>query len=148
MALVNYYELLNVEQNSDLNTIKKAFRKAIIPCHPDNDASPEAQERFNALIEGFDILSNKEKRKAYDQMLKESKTNATPVLQPKQEEQYEGWQKEAKKKSKRYSEFGIEELLLLDLFLVSDDLFDGLLSGAGDLIDGLAEGLGDVFDLF
>ncbi|MEM9679272.1 MAG: J domain-containing protein [Bacteroidota bacterium] len=148
MALINYYELLGVEETADLNTIKKAFREAIVPCHPENDPSSEAAERFNTLIEGFDILSDNEKRKAYDKMLHAPKVNTTLVLQPQQEEQYQEWQKEAKTKSKRYSGFGLDEFLLLDLLLVSDDLIEGLLSGAGDLFDGLSDGLGDVFDLF
>jgi len=140
--ITNYYTLLNIDQSADLETIKKAFRKEIALYHPDNNLSPESRERFELLVEGFDILSNKEKRRNYDALLKYEATNKPIVIEQKQ--QYEEWQKEAKKKSKSYEGIRLEELLLLDIFVLNGDFLDGLLSGA----DGIFDGLGDIFDLF
>ena len=140
--ITNYYTLLNIDQSADLETIKKAFRKEIALYHPDNNSSPEARERFELLVEGFDILSNEEKRRNYDALLKHEATNKPIVIEQKQ--QYEEWQKEAKKKSKSYEGIGLEELLLLDIFVLNGDFLDGLLSGA----DGIFDGLGDIFDIF
>ena len=51
---------LGEDDNSGLSseTIKKAFRKEIAIYHPDNNASTEAREKFEQLVEAFDILSN------------------------------------------------------------------------------------------
>lgn len=141
MALVNYYDLLNIDSKADLDAIKKAFRIEIAKCHPDNDTSPEAAERFNLLVEAFDILSDKEKRSTYDKMLN-TETGLATIPQQKEEE-YKEWQKEAKKKSKTYRDTTLEDLLLLDIFL-GGDILGSIFSGADDLFDGI----GDVFDLF
>ncbi|MEO1029939.1 MAG: DnaJ domain-containing protein [Bacteroidota bacterium] len=140
--ITNYYTLLNIDQSADLETIKKAFRKEIAIYHPDNNASPEAREKFEQLVEAFDILSNEDKRREYDQMLKHQATNKPVIIE--QEQQYEDWQKEAKKKSKKYEGIGLEELLLIDIFVLNGDFLDGLFSGADDILDGI----GDIFDFF
>ncbi len=141
MAPINYYKLLNVDPKADLDTIKKAFRTEIAKYHPDKDSSAEAAERFNQLVEAFDILSDKEKRRTYDKMLN---TETGLVTMPQQKEkEYKEWKKEAKKKSKTYRDTTLEDLLLLDIFL-GGDILGGIFSGADDLLDGI----GDVFDLF
>ena len=137
--IIDYYQLLNIEKTADLNTIKKAFRREIALYHPDKNDSPGAKERFEQLIEAFDILSDDSKRKDYDQLL-EARKNLTPVL-VEQEEAYEEWQKEARKKSKKYRDFGLDDLLLLEIFVLDGSILEGL-------VDGLTDGLGDIFDLF
>ena len=140
--ITNYYTLLNIEPSSDLETIKKAFRKEIAAHHPDNNSSPEAADKFRQLVEAFDILSNDEKRREYDKMLAYEATNKPVVIEQKQ--QYEEWQEEAKTKSKKYSDYALEDLLLLEMFIIDADLLDGLFSGAEDLLDGI----GDILDIF
>ena len=141
----NYYTILNIDSNSSLNTIKKAFRKEIALYHPDKNKSPEASDKFDDLVEAFDILSVKNKREAYDRMLHITLNNKPVIIEKnekeEQEYQYKEWQKEAKSKSKKYKSSTLEDLLLLDLFFVSGDLFDEIFDGVGDV-------LGDVFDLF
>ncbi len=134
--------LLNIDQSANLETIKKAFRKEIAMYHPDNNASPEAREKFEQLVEAFDILSNEDKRREYDTILNHEATNKPVIIEQKQE--YEDWQKEAKKKSKKYEGIGLEELLLLDIFVLNGDFLDGLFAGTDQLFDGI----GDIFDLF
>ncbi len=146
MELVNYYKLLKVEQSADLNEIKKAFRREIALYHPDKNKSEGARSHFNVLVEGFDILSNPEKRKAYDDMLSFSANNKPVVIEQKKEEQYTEWKKEAKKKSDTYWSTDLAELLVLDLFL--DVGLSGLLSGTDSLIDGIGDSLGDILDIF
>lgn len=146
MELVNYYELLKIETSADLNTIKKAFRREIALYHPDKNKSEGAKVHFNVLVEGFDILSNPEKRKAYDAMLGFSVTNKPVIIEQKKQEQYREWKKEAKKKSDTYWLTDLSDLLLLDLFL--DVGLSSLFSGSDDLIDGIGNSLGDLFDIF
>lgn len=146
MELHNYYQLLNIDKSADLDAIKKAFRTEIALYHPNNNKSEGARVRFDMLVEGFDILSNPKKRDAYDQMLGFSETNKPVLIEPKAEEQYKEWKKEAKKKSDTYWLRDLSDLLLLDLFL--DAGLSGLFSGTEDLLDGLGDSLGDIFDIF
>lgn len=146
MELINYYQLLNIDTSADLDTIKKVFRTEIALYHPDKNTSEGARNRFDLLIEGFDILSNPKKREAYDQMLGYTETNKPVLIEPKAEEQYKEWKKEAKKKSDRYWLKDLSDLLLLDLFL--DVGLSSMFSGTDDLLDGLGDSLGDIFDVF
>jgi len=142
--MTNYYHLLDIDPKADLNTIKKSFRREVAIYHPDNNKSPEAKERFAQIIEAFDILSDAEKRKVYDEMLAFELTNKPVIIE--QKEQYEDWQKEAKTKSKKYESFGLEELLLLDIFVLNIDVLDSIFSD--DLLDGISDGISEIFDLF
>ena len=146
MELVNYYHILKVEPSADLDTIKKAFRHEIALYHPDKNKCEGAKAHFDLLVEAFDILSNVEKRKAYDEMLKASATNKPVLIEPKKQEQYTEWKKDAKKKSDTFRLTDLSDLLLLDLFL--DVGLSSLFSGTENLIDGLGDSLGDIFDIF
>ncbi len=140
--ITNYYTLLKIDPASDLNTIKKAFRREIAIYHPDNNKSPEAKAHFEKLVEAFEILSNPEKRRNYNNLLQQDITNKPVVIE--QKEQYQDWQKEAKTKSDKYRESSLIELLLLDIFVGIP--IDGIIAGADALLDNsdsLLEGLGD-----
>lgn len=64
----DYYEVLGVNRNADNNTIKKAYRKLAKKYHPDtNTGNAQAEEKFKEVTEAYDILSDPEKRKLYDQ---------------------------------------------------------------------------------
>ncbi len=144
--ITDYYKLLKIEKSVDLYSIKKAFRSEIAIYHPDNNRSPNARAQFDLLVEAFEVLSDPKKRSTYDELLKSQITNKPVFI--KQKEHYEDWQRKAKTKSKKYYDFGLDELLLLDLFILNGDILDGLLSGTSDILDELTDGIGDVFDLF
>ena len=139
----DYYSILGVDRDANLETIKKVFRKKIALYHPENNKAPEAREKFDVLIEAFNVLSDKNKRKAYDKMLNAKTHNLPQVITPKQEETYKEWQKEAKKKSKTSWESDLTDLLLLDIFFNLG--LSGLFDDVGDI---LGDTIGDVFDLF
>ena len=64
----DYYEVLGVGRNADEATIKKAYRKLAKKYHPDmNGDNPEAAARFKEVTEAYNVLSDKEKKKLYDQ---------------------------------------------------------------------------------
>ena len=69
MAKRDYYEVLGVDKSADEKTMKSAFRKKAMDCHPDrhpDDAGAEA--RFKELNEAYGVLSDGQKRAAYDRM--------------------------------------------------------------------------------
>ena len=64
----DYYDVLGVDRDASQKQIKKAYRKLAQKYHPDrNPDDAEAEERFKEVQEAYDVLGDKEKRKAYDQ---------------------------------------------------------------------------------
>ena len=64
----DYYEVLGVKKDADENTIKKAYRKLAKKYHPDSNAGDAgAEQKFKEVTEAYNVLSDKEKRKLYDQ---------------------------------------------------------------------------------
>src|SRR6185369_3043168 len=65
MAKRDYYEVLGIGKSASADEIKKAFRKAAIEHHPDKEGGNE--EKFKEVSEAYEVLSNPDKRKRYDQ---------------------------------------------------------------------------------
>lgn len=65
----DYYEILGVDKNADDATIKKAYRKLAMKYHPDrNPDDKAAEEKFKEIGEAYEVLSDADKRAAYDRM--------------------------------------------------------------------------------
>jgi molecular chaperone DnaJ len=65
----DYYEILGVKKSASAEDIRKAFRKLARKYHPDvNPGDKAAEEKFKALSEANDVLSDPKKRKIYDQV--------------------------------------------------------------------------------
>jgi molecular chaperone DnaJ len=62
----DYYEILGVPRDASDEEIKRAFRKAAQRHHPDIDASDGAEQRFKELNEAYRVLSDRQRRSAYD----------------------------------------------------------------------------------
>src|SRR5438132_12354438 len=67
MAKRDYYDVLGVQKQAEVEEIKKAYRKLAVKFHPDkNPGDHAAEEQFKELGEAYDVLSDPEKRAAYD----------------------------------------------------------------------------------
>src|SRR5207248_8334001 len=65
----DYYEILGVKKSASTEDIRKAFRKLARKYHPDvNPGDKTAEEKFKAISEANDVLSDPKKRKIYDQL--------------------------------------------------------------------------------
>src|SRR5438477_11903292 len=68
MSKADYYETLGVARNASEADITKAFRRLAMKCHPDRHPNDKTAElRFKEAKEAYEILSDAQKRAAYDQ---------------------------------------------------------------------------------
>jgi molecular chaperone DnaJ len=66
MAQRDYYEILGIQRSASGEEIKSAFRQLARKYHPDVNKAPDAEEKFKEINEAFAVLSDTEKRAAYD----------------------------------------------------------------------------------
>lgn len=73
---MNPYQVLGVSSNASEDAIKKAYRKAAKECHPDtHPGDKKAEERFKVIGEAYHILSDRQRRKEYDEKTKQRTVN-------------------------------------------------------------------------
>ncbi len=68
VAVKNYYSVLEIDRGATDDEVKRAFRRLARQFHPDlNDTDPMAEARFKQVNEAYDVLSDAEKRRDYDE---------------------------------------------------------------------------------
>ena len=79
---LDLYALIEVEADADVKTIKKAYRKKALTCHPDkNPDNKEAVDLFHQLSDALEVLSDEKTRAAYDNLLKARKAAELRIRQ-------------------------------------------------------------------
>lgn len=64
--MTDHYTALGLNSAATLADVKQAFRQQASVWHPDKNADPQAGERFRAVQQAYEVLSDAEKRQAYD----------------------------------------------------------------------------------
>lgn len=64
--MIDYYALLDVSPTAPLELIKRAYTIKAMQYHPDRNPSPDAEEKMKEINAAYDVLSNPQKREAYD----------------------------------------------------------------------------------
>jgi DnaJ-class molecular chaperone len=83
----DYYKILSVSRTASAADIKRAYRKLSLKYHPDKNSSPDAAEKFAEIAAAYDVLSDPEKREAYNKggeeavKMQEQRAN-TPAADP------------------------------------------------------------------
>jgi molecular chaperone DnaJ len=67
--MTTHYEILGVSKDASESEIKKAYRKLSLQYHPDRNPDPEATEKYKAINEAHEILSDEQKREQYNMEL-------------------------------------------------------------------------------
>ena len=62
----NYYHILGVAVNASDDQIKKAYKTLALKYHPDKNKDPGTEEKFKEVAEAYEVLSDKDKRRAFD----------------------------------------------------------------------------------
>src|ERR1700761_555214 len=68
LAYTDYYEVLGVPRDADQDAIRRAYRKLARAYHPDLNSDSDAEDRFKALGEAYEVLSDPDKRERYDRL--------------------------------------------------------------------------------
>jgi len=63
----DYYEILGVNKTDSAAELKKAYRKKALEFHPDRNKASDAEKKFKEVNQAYEVLSNQQKRQAYDQ---------------------------------------------------------------------------------
>ena len=65
--IMDYYSILGVSQNAKYREIKAAYRRLALKYHPDRNSSPFSENTIKIINAAFEILSDKDKRRQYDE---------------------------------------------------------------------------------
>lgn len=104
----DYYDVLGVEKSASADEIKRAYRRMAIKYHPDkNPDNKEAEAKFKECAEAYEVLSDSDKRKQYDQYGHEGLRGAS---------------------MHDFSRMNVEDIFSMFGF---DDFFGGIFGGAG-----------------
>ena len=76
------YSILNVSKSSNDNEIKKAYKKLAFQYHPDKNKSKDSEIKFKEISEAYEILTNPDKRRMYDNFGYDAISGDLPPINP------------------------------------------------------------------
>ena len=81
MSTMNYYVVLGIAEDADVDTIRSAFRALARRFHPDTGPGSSTVE-FQRVVEAYETLSDPERRRVHDRRLRASRVRPTNIAQP------------------------------------------------------------------
>ncbi|XP_030358092.1 dnaJ homolog subfamily B member 8 [Strigops habroptila] len=75
--MVDYYKVLGLKKSASQDDVKKSYHKLALKWHPDKNPNnkEEAEKKFKAVAEAYEVLSDPQKRSLYDRSVKESRSH-------------------------------------------------------------------------
>ncbi|XP_075014559.1 dnaJ homolog subfamily B member 8 [Calonectris borealis] len=75
--MVDYYKVLGLKKSASQDDVKKSYHKLALKWHPDKNPSnkEEAEKKFKAVAEAYEVLSDPQKRSLYDRSVKQSRSH-------------------------------------------------------------------------
>jgi curved DNA-binding protein len=122
MEFQDYYKTLGVKQGAGDDEIKAAYRKLARKYHPDKNKEAGAEDKFKAISEAYEVLHDKQKRAAYDNLRAGGGYRAGDNFRPPP-----GWQQQQAPGGFEFRDFGGEGGGFSDFF---ESLFGGRAAGA------------------
>ena len=122
MEFQDYYKTLGVKQGAGDDEIKAAYRKLARKYHPDKNKETGAEDKFKAISEAYEVLHDKQKRAAYDNLRAGGGYRAGDNFRPPP-----GWQQQQAPGGFEFRDFGGEGGGFSDFF---ESLFGGRAGGA------------------
>ena len=86
----DYYEVLGLARSADHNQIKQAYRKLALKFHPDKNKAEDAEERFKQIGEAYEVLSDEDKRAAYEASLVSERSSWKPEAEASSHSTFSG----------------------------------------------------------
>lgn len=80
--VMTYYQVLGLPVNASMSEIKRAYRKLAVVYHPDKNSDPKAEEIFKSINEAYEVLSDPDKKRGYDYLLRNPALLNPPEPQP------------------------------------------------------------------
>ena len=81
----DYYEVLGLPRSADHSQVKQAYRKLALKFHPDKNKAEDAEERFKEIGEAYEVLSDEDKKAAYEaSLIAERSSSWKPEAEPSQ----------------------------------------------------------------
>src|SRR5580698_7131559 len=84
----DYYQILGVSPNANINEIKRAFRRLAIAYHPDRNHTKEAESFIKEIIEAYQILEDPVQRALYDSLISGNIPIDTKPMRPHRDPHY------------------------------------------------------------
>lgn len=78
----DFYKILGINKSASDNEIKKAYKKLAFQYHPDKNNSPDAESKFREISEAYEVLSNSDKRRMYDNFGYDAVSGEMPHVNP------------------------------------------------------------------
>lgn len=135
MEYKDYYQTLGVSKGVSQDEIKKAYRKLARKYHPDvNPDDPKAEEKFKEINEAYQVLSDEDKRKKYNQFGSQWKQYQRTGGRP-EDFDWSQWAARGQPGGRQYRNVSQEEF---------EQMFGGGLGGFSDFFETLFGGMGGV----